>query len=142
MIESQDRVAEFKSEIADLRLADPALARDRLLLRLGVALLTIGPLWTVVAYFISHQTKNPLQQRDALVSALIGVSLTVVGGALFLRYSIAGFLRFWLARLTYEQKAQTDRVVGAVTGAPIVEASVVDGAVGNGTQTAPAVTET
>ena len=52
-----------------------------------------------------------------------------------------GFLRFWLARLTYEQKAQTDRVVGAVTGAPIVEASVVDGAVGNGTQTAPAVTE-
>ena len=63
MIESQDRVAEFKSEIADLRLADPALARDRLLLRLGVALLTIGPLWTVVAYFISHQTKNPLQPK-------------------------------------------------------------------------------
>jgi hypothetical protein len=41
--------------------------------------------------------------------------LAVVGGALFLRYSLAGFLRFWLARLTYEQKAQTDRVVGAVT---------------------------
>ena len=130
MIESQDRVAEFKSEIADLRLADPALARDRLLLRLGVALLAIGPLWTVVAYFISHQTKNPLQQRDALVSALIGVSLAIVGGALFLRYSIAGFLRFWMARLTYEQKAQTDRVVGAVTGVPAAEATARDGAVG------------
>ena len=140
MIESQDRVAEFKSEIADLRLADPALARDRLMLRLGVALLTIGPLWTVVAYFISHQTKNPLQQRDALVSALIGVSLTIVGGALFLRYSIAGFLRFWMARLTYEQKAQTDRVVGAVTGAPPAEATARAGAGGSalyGTQNGP-----
>jgi hypothetical protein len=30
---------------------------------------------------------------------------------LFLRYSIAGFLRFWLARLSYEQQAQTDRLI-------------------------------
>ena len=29
----------------------------------------------------------------------------------FLRGSIAAFLRFWLARLVYEQKAQTDRVI-------------------------------
>ena len=123
MIESQDRVEEFKSEIADMRLADPALARDRLLLRLGVALLAIGPAWTVVAYFISHQTKNPLQQRDALVSALIGVSVTLVGGALFLRYSIAGFLRFWLARLVYEHQVQTDRTIEALGR---IEAAVKD----------------
>jgi hypothetical protein len=30
----------------------------------------------------------------------------------FLRYSLAMFLRFWLARLIYEQQAQTDRIVG------------------------------
>ena len=45
----------------------------------------------------------------------LGVALVasaVVGAALFLRYSIAGFLRFWLARLIYEQKAQTDRLLG------------------------------
>ena len=68
-----------------------------------------------VAYGLSHSTENPLQQRDAIVVALLGVSLAVVGGAMYLRYSLAGFLRFWLARLTYEQKAQTDRVVSAVT---------------------------
>ena len=51
-------------------------------------------------------------------SALIGVSVSVVGGALFVRYSVAQFLRFWLARLTYEQQAQTDRVVDALTPTP------------------------
>jgi hypothetical protein len=40
------------------------------------------------------------------------VACTVAGGALFLRYSLATFLRFWLARLIYEQQAQTDRIVG------------------------------
>ena len=34
--------------------------------------------------------------------------------AVFVRYSVAQFLRFWLARLTYEQQAQTDRVVEAI----------------------------
>ncbi len=30
---------------------------------------------------------------------------------MFLRYSLAQFLRFWLARLIYEQQTQTDRIV-------------------------------
>jgi hypothetical protein len=49
---------------------------------------------------------------------MIGVALTVAGAALFLRYSLAGFLRFWMARLSYEQKAQTDRIVASLGGAP------------------------
>ena len=49
-----------------------------------------------------------------LVVGLIAVSLSIAGAALFVRYSIAQFLRFWIARLTYEQQAQTDRVVDAI----------------------------
>ena len=89
MIESPDRVAEFKAEVADMRLADPAVSRDRLLLRLAFVLLVIGPLLGLGAYALSHGTTNPLQQRDAIVVALLGVSLTIVGGALYLRYSLA-----------------------------------------------------
>ena len=33
---------------------------------------------------------------------------------MFLRYSLAQFLRFWLARLIYEQQTQTDRIVNEV----------------------------
>ena len=35
-----------------------------------------------------------------------------------MRYSIGTLLRFWLARLSYEQQAQTDRLVAAGSGAP------------------------
>jgi hypothetical protein len=125
MIESTDRVAEFKAEVSEMRLADPALARDRMLLKLAVTLLVVGPLLGLVGYLLSHGTTNPLQQRDAIVVALIGVSLSVVGGALYVRYSMAGFLRFWMARLTYEQKAQTDRMVDALEP-PKAGSSVAD----------------
>jgi len=97
-----------------MKLRDPSTARDRQLLRLGVALMAIGLVVGVYAYSLSHGTEDPLQQRDAIVVALIGVAVAVVGGAVFVRYSMAQFLRFWLARLSYEQQAQTDRVVEAL----------------------------
>jgi hypothetical protein len=113
--EPSERVERFKTEIADMGVADPAVARDRLFLRAGVALLAVGPIVAIVAWFQSNGTTNPLGQRDAIVLAVIGLSLTVAGAGLFLRYSLAQFLRFWLARLSYEQQAQTDRVVAALS---------------------------
>ena len=114
MEETPERVERFKSEIASMKLRDPSTARDRQLLRLGVALMALGVVLGVYAYSLSHGTEDALQQRDAIVVALIGVALAVVGGAVFVRYSVAQFLRFWLARLSYEQQAQTDRVVEAI----------------------------
>ena len=114
MEETPERVERFKSEIASMKLRDPSTARDRQLLRLGVALMVVGVVLGVYAYSLSHGTDDALQQRDAIVVALIGVAVSVVGGAVFVRYSVAQFLRFWLARLSYEQQAQTDRVVDAI----------------------------
>jgi len=118
MEEAPERVERFKSEIASMKLRDPSTARDRQLLRLGVALMVVGVVLGLYAYSLSHGTEDALLQRDAIVVALLGVALSVVGGALFVRYSVAQFLRFWLARLTYEQQAQTDRVVDALAGTP------------------------
>jgi len=111
MIESNARVEEFKQEIADMKVRDPATGRDRVWLRLGIALMIVGVCVAIFAYFMSHGTNNPLEQNDALTVSLAGLTVAVVGSALFLRYSLAGFLRFWLARFVYEQQAQTDRVV-------------------------------
>jgi hypothetical protein len=109
-----ERIEEFKREIADMRLRDPATSRDRMLLRGGVALMVIGVGFAIAGYFGSHNTTNPLSQRDYIITALIGLSLTVAGGAVFVRYSIAQFLRFWLARLSYEQQRQTDRLIDSL----------------------------
>ena len=118
MIESQDRVDQFRTEIADMKLRDPATSRERLWLGLGIALMVIGAVLAGISYPMSHSTSNPLEQTDAITLALTGIAAVLIGGALFLRYSIASFLRFWLARLIYEQKAQTDRMLGASDAPP------------------------
>ena len=114
MLQDPTRVDRFTEEIADMKLPDTASSRDRTLLRVGAALMVVGVGIGIVAYVIGHGTTNPLQQRDAIVIAILGLTVAVVGGAVFLRYSMAQFLRFWLARLSWEQQAQTDRVVEAV----------------------------
>lgn len=121
MIESQDRVEQFKQEIAEMKLRDPATARDRLWLGLGVAMMVAAVVLGISAYAMSRGTKDPLAQNDALTVGLVGIAVAVVGAALFLRYSIASFLRFWLARVIYEQKAQTDRLLGPKTATPTTE---------------------
>jgi hypothetical protein len=78
--------------------------RDRLLLRFGALLMGLGPALTVVGWIQSSQTSSPFNQNDAIIMALIGVSVSVVGVALFLRYSLGEFLRFWMARILAEQQ--------------------------------------
>ena len=57
----------------------------------------------IIAYFLSsHNTSDPLVQRDAIILALTGIAVAVVGSVVFLRFSLTGFLRFWLARQAFD----------------------------------------
>jgi len=89
------------TEIGQLRVK--AAGRDQLLLRTGAVLMVLGPVLTVAGYLMSSQAASAFIQRDGIVVALIGVSLSIVGGSLFLRYSLGEFLRFWMARILAEQ---------------------------------------
>ena len=111
MHEQPDRVEQFKADLANLKVADPSAAKDRLAVRLGLAGMAAGVVLPLVAYAMSHGTTDPLAQRDALVLAVLGVSLAMVGGALYLKGALAGFLRFWLVRDLHERRAQTDRLL-------------------------------
>jgi hypothetical protein len=45
--------------------------------------------------------------RDVIsmsILAIFGLALAVVGAAVFLRYALGRFFRFWLLRLIYEQR--------------------------------------
>jgi hypothetical protein len=106
---SDARAARFKADVADMRLRDPATGLDRLLLRLGVLGMIGGPVLAVVGYFMAHSATGGLQQRDAIVQAIVGLCLSVVGSALYVKASLTGFLRFWMARFVYEQRAQATK---------------------------------
>ena len=111
-----DRIEQLRADLAELRISDPSSSRDRLLARIGAAGLIAGVVLPFVAYALSHGTTDALEQRDAIVLAVAGVALAAAGGALFLRGSLAGFLRFWFARDLHERRAQTDRVLSALAG--------------------------
>ncbi|WP_280264698.1 hypothetical protein [Nocardia wallacei] len=110
---SETRAERFVSELQELKIPDPAAGRSALWLRLGVALMVAGPVVAVLAYFLAHGTTDPLAQRDAITLALGGVAVSVVGSALFLRYSLTNFLRFWLARQSHDLDELGNRVVGS-----------------------------
>lgn len=112
------RADRFVAELAELKIPDPAAGRGALWLRAGVALLILGPVVTVLAYLMSHNTSDALVQRDALVIALAGVALSVVGAALFLRYSLTGVLRYWMARQSYDLALLAERLPGVAEKEP------------------------
>ncbi|MEX3101619.1 MULTISPECIES: hypothetical protein [unclassified Streptomyces] len=96
------RAERFVRELAELKIPDPAAARATLWLRLGGLLMAAGLVLGALAFPLAHATDNSLAQGDALAIGLGGIAAAVVGGALFLRYSLTGFLRFWLARQSYD----------------------------------------
>jgi hypothetical protein len=114
-----DRIEQFKGDIAELKIADPSTSRDQLAVRLGIAGMVLGVALGVYGYTLSYgaDSANPApQQRDAIVLALVGVSVAVSGAGLYLKGALAAFLRFWLVRDLHERRAQTDRLLGALGG--------------------------
>ena len=104
------RAQRFVRELAELKIPDPAAARATLWLRLGGLLMAAGLVLGALAFPLAHATDNSLAQGDALAIGLGGVTTAVVGAALFLRYSLTGFLRFWLARQSFDLDRLGDRL--------------------------------
>ncbi|MEU9350567.1 hypothetical protein AB0D65_05985 [Streptomyces griseoloalbus] len=106
----EPRAERFVRELAQLKIPDPAAARAALWLRLGGLLMAVGLVLGAVAFPLAHGTDNSLAQGDALAIGLGGITAAVVGAALFLRYSLTGFLRFWLARQSYDLELLGERL--------------------------------
>jgi hypothetical protein len=98
------RTETFKAEVADLKITDPNAGLDKPFMLGGLVLMVAGIVVSIIGFVISHGTTSSLTQNDAVTVAIIGVGITVAGAAIFLRYSFAQFLRFWLARFIYESK--------------------------------------
>lgn len=111
MTSEADRSEQFKTEIAEMRLKTGRANMERLLQLGGVVLMVGGIVLALGAYFASlNVSATPGTNVDVLDSnsytplAIAGLAITVAGGFLFLRYSLARFLRFWLLRQVYEQR--------------------------------------
>ena len=111
---SEDRIEQFKADIAEMRLKTGRANRENLLLAIGAVLMVAGVIAALVVYQASLNENDVRDVQSDVVLAVAMVGLSIVGAAVFLRYSIARFLRVWLLRQLYEGQAHIDRVVEAV----------------------------
>ena len=106
------RLRQFQDEVDQLRVSGGRANPERIGRGIGAVLMLAGLVLGIYAYFgLSHPTTNPLQQGDATTIGLLGVGFCVVGTGLFVVFSLTRYFRYWLVRLIYEERDQTDRIV-------------------------------
>jgi uncharacterized membrane protein len=109
-----NRIDQFKSDVTELNLKTGSVGREKGLAALGAVLMIVG---IIVSFFAYAAARNYNDARDVQTMIIVAVwmaGVIVFGAALFLRYSLAAFLRMWLLRNLYEGQANTDRIVEAV----------------------------
>jgi hypothetical protein len=113
--ENSDRVDAFKTEIEGLKLRGAGAEGERRLLLLGGLALAAGLALTILGGIQVTNNTGPADQRAFMATGtFLGIALLILGAALFVRYSLSRYLRFWLIRLVHESRANTDRIVDAI----------------------------
>jgi hypothetical protein len=109
------RADQLRVDAAALKLKTDRAGKERALQALGVVLMVAGIAIAFAAYRLALDvTATPGSNVDLLNSnaygpmASTGLATSVVGGFVFLRYSLADFLRWWLLRQSYDQQAAID----------------------------------
>jgi hypothetical protein len=105
------RMQAFRDQLQAMRVPGARPQSDRLLSVLATIAMVVGVVLAVVAYFMSHGTSSALEQNDATVLAILAATIAVVGVGLFVKKGVERVLRFWIARVTFEQSVQTDRLL-------------------------------
>ncbi len=116
MNENEARIEQFRTEVDGLKLKGSSGEGEHRLLIVGVVLTVVGVGLAILgAVQVGASGGSPADQRAYMAQgSFLGLALIIAGVALFVRYSLARYLRFWLIRLTYESRANTDRVVDAI----------------------------
>ncbi len=105
------RLQQFQAEVDGLKVTGGKANPERTGQLLGAVLMLVGLVLGIYAYFgLSHPANGPLQQGDGTTVGLLGVGFAVVGTGLFVVFSLTRYFRYWLVRLIYEQRDQTDRL--------------------------------
>ncbi len=118
MNENPERIAGFQAEIEAMKVKAGGANESRLLVLgviLGVAGLALAVYGGIMVQNGVGGVPNEYDQRAFMATgSFIGIAMLIAGAALFVRYSIARYLRFWLIRMVYESRANADRIVDAI----------------------------
>jgi hypothetical protein len=108
---SSPRLQEFQSEVDKLKVTGGRANPERAWLILSILGMIAGLVLSLMGWLQTHGTTSVLEQNDFSAMGVFGLTLTVAATGLFMVMSLRRYFRYWLVRLIFEQREQTDRVV-------------------------------
>ncbi|MCE2512767.1 MAG: hypothetical protein J4F50_09500 [Acidimicrobiia bacterium] len=115
------RLQEFESAVREIGATGGRANPERTGARLGLTLLVAGSLVALAGMLwrrgdIGASGANDLLTEivsagNGAIFVALGLAIALVGGLVWLRNSLTRYLRHWLIRLIYEDRANTDRIV-------------------------------
>jgi hypothetical protein len=111
---SSERLAQLREEVSKLKVTGGMANPERLAGKWGIGLTIFGFVVAIVSWWSAFNAGNFESIHRSAIFAAIGVGLAIVGMILWIRNSLTRYLRFWLIRLVYEQREQTDRLIAAL----------------------------
>ena len=109
-----DRIEQFKADVNDMKLKTGSAGRDRTFQVLGFLLMVAGIVVAFLSWVSARNQAADIEVTTLICLAIGGLGLVVAGAAIFLRYSLAAFLRMWLLRQLYEGQQNTQSIIDAV----------------------------
>jgi hypothetical protein len=111
---SSERLAQLRDEVSKLKVTGGMANPERFAGKWGIGLTIFGFVVAIVSWWSAFNAGNFESIHRSAIFAAIGVGISIVGIIIWLRNSLTRYLRFWLIRLVYEQREQTDRLIAAL----------------------------
>jgi hypothetical protein len=111
---SSSRLAQFEAEVAKLKVTGGGANPERLGAQWGIGLTILGFVIAVISWFSAKDSADVNTILRSQIVAVIGIGIAVVGIVIWVRNSLTRYLRYWIIRLVYEQREQTELLVKAL----------------------------
>ena len=111
---SSARLTEFEAEVAKLKVTGGGANPERLGSRWGIGLTIVGFVVTIIAWFSAKDSTDVNTILRSQIIGLLGIGIVLVGVVIWIRNSLTRYLRYWIIRLVYEQREQTEQLIQAL----------------------------
>jgi hypothetical protein len=114
---SSSRLSAFEAEVAKLKVTGGGANPERLGSQWGIGLTILGFVIAIISWWSAldaHGDNAAVSALRAEIFGFIGIGVAIVGIVIWARNSITRYLRYWIIRLVYEQREQTEQLVQAL----------------------------
>jgi hypothetical protein len=108
---SSPRLQEFQSEVDKLKVTGGKANPERAWLIVAGIGMIVGLVLSLVGWLSTGGTTSTLEIADFSAMGQFGLTLTTASTGLFVVMSMRRYFRYWLVRLIFEQREQTDRLL-------------------------------